>query len=297
MSDDFAKELARRRQIPRLVEKALRDAGVADVFPTPLEEVQRVLGIEQVVDIGELPEPVLAKKPARWKRILGALLYREKTIFVDFSQREERSNFTEAHETAHQLIPWHEEAFILDHEDTLFKEVKDGLEDEANYGATAFIFQNSRFHQEALKHERSIETPILLASGYRASLHATIRHYVEMHPEPLALLITGRYNSGGTLPIWHAIESDAFRDTYGSLGRHFPTQRLDHPPSLIEIVSESMRSGVSSPSCVVRIADRGGTLRNFRAESFFNQHCSFVMFAPQTRVPTGRRVAVASTQP
>jgi Zn-dependent peptidase ImmA (M78 family) len=195
MPDDFAKQLARRRQIPRLVEKALRDAGVADVFPTPLEEIQRVLGIEQVVDIAELPEPAQAKKPARWKRILGALLYREKTIFVDFSQGEERSNFTEAHETAHQLLPWHEEAFILDHEGTLFKDVKDGLEEEANYGATAFIFQNARFHRKALEHERSISTPILLASEYRASCHATIRHYVEMHPEPLALLITGRYAS------------------------------------------------------------------------------------------------------
>jgi hypothetical protein len=125
---DVANELARQRQIPRLVEKALCDAGLAGIFPTPLDAVQDALGIEQVVDISQLPEPVEAKKPARWKRILGALLFEEKTIFVDFSQGEERSNFTEAHETAHQLIPWHQDAFILDHEGTLFKDVKDALE-------------------------------------------------------------------------------------------------------------------------------------------------------------------------
>src|SRR5258708_6958570 len=117
MDDPLAKQLARRRQIPRLVERRLREASVAGVFPTPLDAFQQVIGIDQVVDISELPDPIAAKKPRRWKRILGALLYQEKTVFVDFSQGEERSNFTEAHETAHQLIPWHEDRFILDHED------------------------------------------------------------------------------------------------------------------------------------------------------------------------------------
>lgn len=293
MDDEFAKEFARRRQIPRLVERALRDAGVVDVFPTPLEELQRVIGIEQVVDMAALPESIAAKKPSRWKRILGALLYREKTIFVDFSQGEERSNFTEAHETAHQLIPWHEDSFILDHEGTLFREVKAGLEDEANYCAAALIFQNGRFHRRALEHERSISTPILLAPEYRASLHATIRHYVEGHPEPLALLIAGRFETNGALPIWHAIESDTFREKFGALNRFFPGRRLDHPPSLLEAVGEAMKSSVRPPSCRIKVRDLRGDHRPFTAEAFFNQHCVFVMIAPHARVRTGRRVAAS----
>lgn len=296
MTDGVSRDLARRRQLPRLVERALEDAGVVDVFPTPLGELQRVLGIEQVVPIDDLPEPPEEKRPSRWKQILGALIYRERTIFVDFSQGEERSNFTEAHETAHQMIPWHEDAFILDHEDTLFRGVKEGLEEEANYGATALIFQNGRFHRRALEYERSISTPILLAPEYRASRHATIRHYVEMHPEPLALLITGRYPSCGSLPIWHAVESDSFREQYGPLGRHFPAQRLDHPPSLMEIADESMGVVLKPPSCSIKIRDRGGNPRPFRAEAFFNQYCVFLMLAPRARVRTGRRV-VAATQP
>ena len=297
MADDFSKHLARRRQLPRLVEKALHDAGVVDEFPTPLGELQRVLGIEQVVSIDDLPDPPEAKRPPKWKRILGALLYREKTIFVDFSQGEERANFTEAHETAHQMIPWHEDAFILDHEDTLFRDVKQGLEEEANYGATALIFQNGRFHRKALEHERSISTPILLAPEYRASRHVTIRHYVEMHPDPLALLITGRYPINGCLPIWHAVESDSFRMQFGPLGRLFPAQRLDHPPSLLEIAEEAMGSTLKPPSCTVRVTDRRGTQRQFMAESFFNQYCVFLMFSPKARVRTGRRAVVATRQP
>jgi hypothetical protein len=293
MDDQFAKHLARRRQIPGLVERALRDAGVADVFPTPLEELQRVIGIEQVVDMAELPDPVAAKKPSRWKRILGALLYREKTIFVDFSQGEERSNFTEAHETAHQLIPWHEDAFILDHEETLFRDVREGLEDEANYGATALIFQNGRFHKRALEHERSISTPILLARDYRASRHVTIRHYVELHPEPLALLIAGRFTHNGALPIWHALESDAFREKFGVVGRFFPDQRLDHPPSLVELVGEAMKTSMKPPSCRIKVSDLRGEHRPFTAEAFFNRYCVFVMLAPYARVRTGRRVAAS----
>ena len=297
MADDFSREFARRRQLPRLVERTLRDAGVVDVFPTPLGELQRVLGIEQVVSIADLPEPPEARRPSRWRRILGALLYREKTIFVDFSQSEERSNFTEAHETAHQLIPWHEDSFILDHEDTLFRDVKQGLEEEANYGATALIFQNGRFHRRALEYERSISTPILLAPEYRASRHATIRHYVEMHPEPLALLITGRHQNSGCLPIWHAVESDSFREHFGPLGRHFPVQRLDHPPSLVELAEESMGATLRPPSCSIKIRDRGGSHRQFKAEAFFNQYNVFLMFAPRARVRTGRRVTVATQAP
>jgi IrrE N-terminal-like domain len=297
LAENFSKDFARRRQLPRLVERALRDAEVADVFPTPLGELQRVLGIEQVVSIDELPDPPDARVPPRWKKILGALLYREKTIFVDFSQGEERSNFTEAHETAHQMIPWHEDAFILDHEATLFREVKEGLEEEANYGATALIFQNGRFHRRALEYERSISTPILLAPEYRASRHATIRHYVEMHPEQLALLITGRFTNNGCLPIWKAVESNSFRERFGPLGRLFPAQRLDHPPSLHEIAEESMAVTAKPQSCTVRITDRGGNQRQFKAEAFFNQYCVFLMFSPKARVRTGRRVVVATQQP
>lgn len=292
--DDYAKHLAQRRQIPRLVEKALRDAGVADVFPTPLEAIQRTIGIDEVVDISQLPAPVEAKKPARWRQILGALLYEERTIFVDFSQGEERSNFTEAHETAHQLIPWHEDSFILDHEGTLFKDVKDGLEQEANFGATSFIFQNGRFHRRALEHDRTIATPILLAPEYRASLHTTIRHYVEGHPDALALLITGRIHRAAGLPIWWAVESESFREKFGGLGRHFPSGCLDHPESLIEIADDSMTASLRPPSCELRVRDIGGTQRVFTAEAFFNQRCVFLMLAPKARVSTGRRVAVAT---
>ena len=133
----------------------------------------------------------------------------ERTVFVDYTQSDERSNFTEAHETAHQLIPWHAESFILDHEATLFREVTDELEAEANHTSALIIFQNGRFHHRALDHERSIKTPILLAPDYRASLHVAIRHYVELHPDPVALLITGRYARLGGLPIWSAITPSA----------------------------------------------------------------------------------------
>jgi IrrE N-terminal-like domain len=294
MADQYAQRLARRRQIPRLVERALKDAGVAGVFPTPLEAVQEHIGIAEVIDISQLPEPVEVKKPAHWKTILGAWLSGEKTIFVDFSQGEERSNFTEAHETAHELIPWHEEAFLLDHEATLFADVKEGLEEEANFGATALIFQNGRFHQHALQHDRTISTPILLAPNYKASYHATIRHYVEGHPEPVALLITGRIKRTHGLPIWTAVESDSFREKYGSIATRFPAGCLDHPESLVDLADESMGIALRPPSCQVKIKDRGGSQRDFTTETFFNQRCVFLMFSPKTRVRTGRRVVAAT---
>lgn len=294
MLDQAARRLAQQRQLPALVERALRESGVAGVFPTPLAELQEVLGIEQVLDMSNLPDPPAAKKPRRWKRILGALLYSERTIFVDFSQGEERSNFTEAHETAHRLIPWHEDSFVLDHENTLFRDVKDELEREANYTATYLIFQNGRFHRRALDHERSIKTPILLAADYRASRHATIRHYVEGHPDPLALLVTGRFARDAGLPIWTAVESEHFRNEYGSVGRFFRgTLLLDERGGVIaELALEALGSPAVPPKRTLRVRNLRDESRPFVAEAFFNQHCLFIMFSPRSRIRTGRRVAM-----
>jgi hypothetical protein len=287
--------LARRVQIPSLVEQALLTAGVVNVFPTPLEEVEHAVGITQVVDIADLPPVVAAQKPRLWKRLLGAIMFKEKTIFVDFSQGEQRSNFTEAHETAHQIIPWHEDAFLLDHEETLFKGVKDRLEAEAYYGGSLIIFQNHRFHERALDHKRSLETPIALAPDFRASMHATIRHYVEGHPDPVALIITGRYRTNGSLPVWTATESDRFRAEFGPAGALLPAGGLPYDERggpLAAIAEAALQSPAELPRRAVRLRNLRRETRPFLIEGFYNQHCLFLMLSPRERIRTGKRVAV-----
>lgn len=149
MSGARPNELA-RRQIARLADDALRRAGALGVLPTPLDEVERILGIEHVVDMSELPKDIEAKKPAAWKRILGAYVYRERVVFIDRSLTRPRQIWAEAHELGHRLIPWHEDAY-LDDEKRLFGQTEELLEAEASLAGSQLIFQGAGFMQRALE--------------------------------------------------------------------------------------------------------------------------------------------------
>src|SRR5262245_1129905 len=106
LDSNLADELA-RRQILALTDSALRNAGVTGIIPTPLDVVAKTAGITEIIDISRLPADIAARKPPALKRILGALMHRERVALVDLSQCVPRARLTEAHEIGHQIIPWH----------------------------------------------------------------------------------------------------------------------------------------------------------------------------------------------
>lgn len=288
-------ELA-QRQILAVATQALQAADALGIVPTPLDELAEAIGIGAVIDIGELPEELLAKKPPVLKKLLGAYWFRAETAFVDFSQIRGRARFTQAHEIGHRVVPWHMGAYQLDDERRLFRETEDLLELEANLAGAHLIFQGSHFFERALDFETSLRTPILLATDFDASCAATIRYFVEHHPDPLAVLVAARYpRADGTVPIFLASESPTFREHLGAIAGRFPAQSLPlndaHPvgPLLLEA-----RDAVDPPSKEVAIRDLGNRNLRFVAEAFFNQHCFFIMFAPAARLRLGRRIRVAS---
>ena len=175
-----------------LSETVLQAADVIDVLPTPLDQVAKVAGIAEVVNIGDLPDELVTARPKSWRRILGAYLYRAETAFVDLSQPIGRQRFIFAHETGHKIVPWHARAFHLDNETCIFRDANEELEEEASFAASLLMFQGARFHARALDYETSLQAPISLADQYGASFHASIRFYVEHHPEPVALIVAGR---------------------------------------------------------------------------------------------------------
>jgi ACT domain/IrrE N-terminal-like domain len=138
-------------------------------LPTPLAEVQRTLGVVERISMRNLPAAVEAKKPRAWSRLLGAFWKEERVVFIDEEQGESRRQWTDAHEAVHVMCGWHAEVLRLDNEDTLFKELHDEIEAEANYGAGHLVFQGGRFHRRALADQISIRTPIALSSSYGAS--------------------------------------------------------------------------------------------------------------------------------
>lgn len=284
-----------KARVVAVAERALEWAGAAGELPTRLDQVAGAAGVEKIREANAIPEEIVAKKPRLWKRILGAVVFSEKTIYVDRqSQIVPRANFTEAHEIAHVLLPWHEDAFRIDDERRLFYETHEELESEANYAAAHLIFQGHRYHERALEDRVSIATPIELADVYRASLHASIRYYVEHHPEPVAVLVAGRYAQyDGTLPIWTSFESQSFLERFGRFVSQLPGSGLPIDDDLpLGKIAASVRESAEVVSEVIGLVDLNGENKRFVAEGFFNQYSVFIMVAPQKRIKTGRRTRV-----
>jgi transcriptional regulator with XRE-family HTH domain len=285
-----------RRRVAAVAERALEWAGAVEVLPTPLDELAKAAGILEIRDAAAIPEEIATKKPPVWKRILGAIVFPEKTIYVDRkNQLDARANFTEAHEIAHSLLPWHEAVYRFDDERQLFFDSRDELELEANYAAAHMIFQGRRYHERALQNEVSIATPIDLAHHYGASLHASIRYYVEGHPDPVAVLVAGRYTQfNGTLPIWTSFESESFRERFGRFVDQLPGAALPvtDPTSTLGRIAAGVLETPGVVSDTTTLLDLNGDAKRFRAEAFFNQYSVFMFVSPRSRAKLGRRTQV-----
>lgn len=260
-----------RARIERLCADALRDAGLAGIVPTPLDALAEALGVHDRV---ALPPQA---------RVLGALWFEERALFVERTQSRARRRFTEAHELGHLLCPWHRAVVRLDTAGELFGSPGVGIEAEANLAAGELIFQGPRFTGEAAELERSLRTPLALADAYGASGHAAAHHYVERHAEPLALLVAGRWpDARGRLPVWRSVESPAFAATFGRLAGRFP--HVGTSGSLAEALELVRRTSDPVPTAIAL----GG--RTFRAEILNNRHCHLILVAG-TRKAAMRRLA------
>lgn len=242
-----------RTRISALCADALRRSGALGVLPTPLEAIHELAGValERLPVAGALRE-----------RLLGAVWFEERALFVRAGQSAARRRFTEAHETVHLLCPWHAAALRVDTADEL-SPLAEGLEAEANYGAGQLIFQGDRFAREAAGHERSLRTPLTLAGVYGASRHAAAYHYAESHSDPVALVVAGRWpDATGRLPVWRTVASPAFGR------RHGRVPPLDAAKGPLAEAIEAARTTAEPVAAIV-----GG----LRAEVLNNRHCHLVL--------------------
>lgn len=276
----------------------MRAAAVVDVLPTPLDAVARAVNIAEIIDISQLPAELHVRRPHLVKRLLGAILFRERTVFIDRTLSEPRQRFTQGHEIGHGIIPWHAATYRLDDERTLLPETKDAMEAQASLAAAHLLFQGpSRFYKRALEYEVGIGAPLALADEYAASRHATMRYYTENHPDAVELVVTGQYPSvaDGTIPVYDCVESASFRREFGSLSRFFPTATTafaggDGKP--FGDILHASRSALDVPSKKVGLRDLEGEARAMVAEAFCNGYNFFVLLAPHRRVHLGRRLRV-----
>ena len=260
-----------RARIERECAAALRAAGVAGVLPTPLEAVREAAGVSLGAGLDAIPSAA--------GRVLGALWFQERVLFVDGRQSAARRRFTEAHELSHAICPWHEAVLRLDTQAELFGGPSLGLEAEANFGAGQLIFQGGLFAAEAARGECSLATPFALAGGYGASRQAAAHHFVESHEAARAMLVAGRWpGRDGCLPIWRSVESPAFRRRFGRFSDRVPGGRLGGDGPLADAIAGA-RTTSEPVSARVTLTDRAGRQRHCATEVVNNRHCHLVFVA------------------
>ena len=273
------------------VQWALEEAGVAGIIPTPLEEVVKVSAVDSFVDVRYLPPDMALRRRGKLHRILGAVSFSERVAFVDPQQSRNRIRWTEAHELAHALLPWHTRNAYLDNRVTLSHKAHETQEREANLAASHLIFQGQVFFDRATSYRTGIAVPIHLARAFDASLHSTIRYYAELHPDPVAMVYASNHPQGDWSSIIYSVASPSFRSRYGDPKRVFPSQGLpgDHHPELwrLGLAITDARAGHDITEIEHELEAQNGGTHVMKVEFFDNSYTTFALIQPR-RLGLGR---------
>ena len=125
------------------------------------------------------------------RKINGILDRSEKIIYIDADQVANRKRYIKLHEVGHSVLPWQKELYeiIEDDEINIGESAKDEFEMEANCFASATIFQLNSFFEEMIKFPLEIGSAMHLSKYFGASVHATLRRFVECSNKRCALLV------------------------------------------------------------------------------------------------------------
>ncbi|WP_192350342.1 ImmA/IrrE family metallo-endopeptidase [Algoriphagus sp. Y33] len=222
MIDDSTK-----KDIDQISLDVLKQSKALDVFPTPIDKIIQCanLIVSKEVDLVHVNEGFLTKLSGKFdafvKQVRGVLDRRERMIYLDLSQSNNRQNFIKLHEAGHDLLPWQGTTLeFLDDDDTLDPSVNEQFEAEANYFASATLFQNDRFDSESAKLELGIKSVMYLSKRYGGSIHSTYRRYVENSSKSCCLLLLENISKKGDFPICEVrdyFQSPSFSRRFGSI--------------------------------------------------------------------------------
>lgn len=214
--------------VEHIVRNLLRESKAWGKFPTPVDDIAAYgklvidRGIDlRTVDAGFIPRHFEHLTNALQK-VLGMIDRRQRRIYLDQSLPPPRKMFIKLHEIGHDLLPWQSVNFsYCDDERTISPEVPELFEREANFFASAALFQLERFDDALRKLPLSFRSIHALAQQFGGSVHATARRYVERCPKRCALLVfdpPAARTKSCPMPVRNCFESTPFTDEFGRLG-------------------------------------------------------------------------------
>lgn len=216
------------KEIENIVFDALSKSKSLGVFPTPVDSILKYadLRVSSGVDLSNIPSNFFPKLSLFVKRrvakIRGVLDRREKIVYLDLTQPESKKRFVKLHEVGHELCPWQGRLHdFLDDDETLDPDIKDQFEAEANFFASASLFQLDIFSDKMAELPLDIASAIQLSKIFGSSIHASLRRYVEKSKKRCALLVLNKDISGGygfpKLSVRNYFQSKSFTEEWGEV--------------------------------------------------------------------------------
>lgn len=276
-------DLSAKTDIEKISFEVLKNSKSLDVFPTPVDRIVEYteLIVRKDLDVSKIRPSFIDKANSVLKRALskvrGLFDRKQKTIYLDLSQGFNRKNFVKLHETAHGILPWQKKIndILGDDEHTLSTETNEEFEAEANYFASITLFQHDRFIAELGKLNLSIDAAIQLAKHFGASIHASLRRYVDCSKNRCALLILEKpvKNSKSYCSIRNFFASKTFSDVFGDI--IFPAT-VDYS---WEFVQHYCHNRKYIKGGIINLDTKNGKVK-FNYQFFNNGHNAFILFFP-----------------
>jgi hypothetical protein len=282
--------------VTRQARLLLRDAGVGERLPTPVDDLVECAGLAVSAEAA-LDEDYIEYFGVReeYQKALGASSYAalkaalrktwgfidliDNIIYLDRSVSSQKQGFLKLHEVGHKMLPWQRATFLLpDDKATLAPDIKALFEREANRFAAEALFQGDRFTRQSRDLPLNLETPLSLARWYGTSAHAAIRRFVEVSHRCCAVLILKppRSGTGGEPSFVVAYEVRSFAFTAQFEGARFP-RRLG-PECALGAALRTGRRYVSGDGLL--LPNRDGRRTECGFQTFRNSRSAFALVFP-----------------
>ena len=284
--DDCSLSLAQLAKVRKEAERALREADVLGVLPTPIDHILAVAKVEEVKD-NVLDEGFLTKMRTKagggalkraLSKVMGVFDAVAGLVFVDQLLLPVKKRFVTLHEAGHGFMPWQRAMYkiVEDCAQTLDPEAADLFDREANMFASEVLFQNDTFYDLAADEKFEIWTPIRLAEKFDASLYSSIRQYVSKNDRRCVVLVLNppklAEGDGFRATLRRVIASNAFTKAFGD----YPWPSAYTPDDQLGCLVPIGKRKSSGKREVVLI-DRNGDRHECIAESFTQTHQVFIL--------------------
>lgn len=229
--DDSTLTPSQLARVRKEAERALRQASVLGILPTPIEQVMAVARVREVEEdvlnptfvakIMGKAEKAGQKIKRALSKVIGLFHASEGLVFIDQTLMLVRKRFVRLHEAGHGFLPWQRPmyAVVEDCEKALDPETADVFDREANVFASEVLFQLDTFRDMAEEKPFEIWTPVRLATKFNASIYAAIRQYVAKNHRACAVVVLNmpelEKRVGFRATLRRAVQSTSFTAMFG----------------------------------------------------------------------------------